>query len=276
MNLTPLGCLAGMPAGGLASSGYVVDAGDQRILLDAGPGTALGLTACPGRRVTGAVISHEHTDHLLDLLVIGKILLNDRLVRSGEGAEAIVDETVPAVPLYVPEGAPARLRQLARLYPVATYPLLDRAFELGFEVHEYHPGQVVRLGDVSVRLELLRHAAPNCGVRVEHAGRSLVYTGDTGVTDALPALASGADMLLAESTLRESDPTGHGHLSPREAGRAAQDARVGQLVLTHFSTPDPADHAWHAARASGVFDGPVHTAHPGTTLSLPSPRKVLW
>lgn len=263
-----------MPAGGLASSGYVVRAGDQRILLDAGPGTALGLGGLLDTRLTGAVVSHEHTDHILDLLVVGKILLGDRLIRRGESRDVSIDESVPPVPLYVPEGATARLEQLARLYPVATYPLLDRAFGLGFEVREYEPGQTVRFGGVSVRFELLRHVSPNCGVRVEYEDRCLVYTGDTGVTDALPALASGAGMLLAESTLRETDTTGHGHLSSQDAGRAARGAGVAELVLTHFSSPDPAEHAWHRERASGVFGGPVHTARPGTALTVPATRKA--
>ena len=261
-----------MPAGGMASSGYLVRAADQRIMLDAGPGTALQLGAelgtHPDDRLTGVVVTHEHTDHLLDLLVHGKILLQQRLTRS-DALHVTVDESMPAVPLYVPEGAAARLAQLARLYPVATYPLLDRAFGLGFDVREYHPGQTLHFGPVTARVELLQHVAPNCGVRLEHDGRSLVYTGDTGVTAALPKLAAGAGMLLAESTLRETDTTGHGHLSSADAGRAARDAGVDELVLTHFSSPDPDDHEWHRERAAEVFGGAVRTAMPGTTFTVP-------
>lgn len=274
MILTPLGCLAGMPAGGLASSGYLVQAGDERILLDAGPGIALTLGGLGEDRLTAAVVSHEHTDHLFDLLVLGKLLLGDRLTRRGESRDVAIDESIPPVPLYVPEGATARLEQLARLYPVTTYPLLDRAFGQGFEVREYHPGQTVRSGAVTLRFELLEHVAPNCGVRVEHADRTLVYTGDTGLTDALPALASQAGMLLAESTLRETDTTGHGHLSSQDAGRIAEDAAVDELVLTHFSSPDPAEHDWHRTRAQAEFGGLVHTARPGTTLTVPRNRKA--
>lgn len=263
-----------MPAGGLASSGYLVGAGDQRILLDAGPGTAVGLGPLLDTRLTGVVISHEHTDHIWDLLVHGKILLGERLTRHTESRDVAIDESIPPVPLYVPEGAAGRLQQLAQLYPVATYPLLDRAFGLGFDVHEYQPGQTVRLGEVTLRFELLRHVAPNCGVRVEYADRSLVYTGDTGVTDALPALASNAGMLLAESTLRETDATGHGHLSSQDAGRAAQDAGVAELVLTHFSSSERAEHEWHRNRASGEFHGHVHAAQPGTALTVPATRKA--
>lgn len=140
MELIPLGCLAGMPAAGLASSGYLVRAADQAIMLDAGPGTALVLGRHLGVPPSAVVVTHEHTDHLLDLLVLGKIAVNARLVRDESGA-VTVDESVPRVPLLVPRGATSRLRQLAALYPVTTYPVLDRAFDVGFDVHEYEPGE---------------------------------------------------------------------------------------------------------------------------------------
>ncbi|NUP73568.1 MAG: MBL fold metallo-hydrolase, partial [Sinomonas sp.] len=141
MQLTPLGCLAGMPAGGLASSGYLVETAQTSVLLDAGPGIATRLSATGTRRLSAVFISHEHTDHILDLLVIGKRLLADRLVREDENAPLSVDESVPLVPLFLPHGATARLRTLASLYPVTTHPLLDKAFELGFDPREYEPGE---------------------------------------------------------------------------------------------------------------------------------------
>lgn len=263
MRLTPLGCLAGMPAGGLASSGYLVEHGDTRVLLDAGPGIAARLSGLGAGRLSAVFVSHEHTDHLLDLLVIGKTVLADRIIRADEHDPLQLDDSVPRVPLYLPRGATATLREFAALYPVVTHPLLDRAFEAGFDCREYEPGQRFEIGELSGRVELLRHVAPNCGIRLDGPDGSVVYTGDTGVTDALPRLAAGAGTLLAESTLRDTDRSGHGHLSSLDAGRAATDAGVTDLVLTHFSSPDPVEHRWHADRAASVFDGPVAVARPG-------------
>lgn len=250
-----------MPKDGQASSGYLVEFGGARIMLDAGPGTALNLSRHLGdRRLDGVFISHLHTDHLLDVLPIGKMLLNRRLRADLNTGRAEIDESVPLVPLLVPAGARAVLDRYAALFPVTTHPVLDRAFELAFDVREYEPGEVCRLGELSLRFALLKHAAADCGVRVEAGGRSLVYTGDTGVTPALPELAEGADLLLSECTLRETDNTGHGHLSSRDAGYAAREAGVGALVLTHFAGTDPAEHEWHRARAAEIFDGPVDIA----------------
>ena len=269
MRLIPLGRLAGMPAGGQASSGYLVEHGETRLMLDAGPGTAANLSLHLGDRpLSGAFVSHLHTDHILDVLPVGKMALTRRLRGDRATGRIEVDESVPRVPLFVPAGAGAVLDRYAALFPVATQPVLDRAFGLGFEVIEYQPGQVYAAGDLSLRLALLRHAAPNCGVRVEAGGHSLVYTGDTGVTPALPELARGADLLLSESTLRETDPTTHGHLSSRDAAEVADEAGVGALVLTHFADHDPAEHEWHRAAAAKVFGGSVDVARIGHTYRV--------
>ncbi|RCK70342.1 MBL fold metallo-hydrolase [Desertihabitans brevis] len=269
MQLLPLGRMAGMPAGGQASSGYLVSSGGTTVMLDAGPGTAVGLSAAlAGTRPDAVVVSHLHTDHLLDLLPIGKMVLNQRLHLDPTSGRTELAE-VPPVPLLVPSGATATLREWAALFPVTSNPVLDRAFELGFEVVEYQPGDTFAVGGLRLHWRLLEHVAPNCGTRLEAPdGTSLVYSGDTGVTPALADLAADADLLLCESTLRSTDRSGHGHLTSTEAGQAAQEAGVGRLTLTHFASPDPDQHEWHRARAAEVFDGPVGVAHVGEVVPI--------
>lgn len=275
MLLTPLGVLAGMPTSGIGSSGYLVQASDTTVLLDAGPGTALTVSSHLDQGTLDAVfISHQHSDHIYDLLPLGKMLLAKRLHRDERTGELSINDAVAAVPLFVPRGALAPLRTLAALFPVTTHPLLDRAFDLAFDVHEYEPGETQAVGAVSLRFELLSHVSPNCGVRVESGDDSLVYTGDTGVTEALTALADGAGTLLSESTLRESDRSGHGHLTAQEAASAARDAGVTELVLTHFSSTDPLDHEWHRRSAAEIFAGKISIAQPGIPLTVSPTRKA--
>lgn len=270
MQLTVLGCRSGMPAEGQASSGYLVETrGRTRLLLDCGPGIATVLSD-RNPALDGILISHLHSDHCYDLLPLGKALLYRRLHAAiGERAADPVsaarhlDLGGPRLPLYVPQGGRTVLDRLASLFPVTTMPLLDRVFDLAFDVVEYAAGDEVEIGDARVSLHPLRHVAANCGIRVDTASASLAYTGDTGVTPGLLPLAEGVDLLLAEATLAAADTGPHGHLSGTDAGRAAAEGGVGELVLTHFVSSDP---AWTTARredAAAEFGGSVRTAEPG-------------
>lgn len=263
-----------MPVAGEASSGYLVQADGFRAILDAGPGTAVRFSRhLPEGEPDLVFVSHEHTDHLWDLLPLGKMMFDRRLRHDDSGA-LVVDESVARIPLLVPAGAGARLRQLAALYPITTYPILDRVFELVFDVIEYGAAEELRIAGTDLAIALMRHAAPDSGIRLTRAGRSLVYSGDTGTTPALPALAREAGMLLSECTLRGPDDTGHGHLCAEEAGRAAAEAGVQELVLTHFSATDPDTIAYHLAAAARQFDGPIRIAEIGVAITVPTERKV--
>jgi ribonuclease BN (tRNA processing enzyme) len=269
VRMTILGCRAGMPADGQPSSGYLVTTAGAKILLDCGPGiaTALGHVAAPAQ-LSAVIISHLHLDHCYDLLPLGKSLLNRGVRYPAAGEEPQRSADIDPVPLYVPSGAKRLLGQLAALFPVTTAPVLDRAFDLAFDVWEYQPGALFSVGEATVSLHELRHSAPNCGVRVESADGSLAYTGDTGVSPGLVPLAADAGLLLAEATLTATDDGPHGHLSAADAARAAEAARARSLVLTHFPSADP---DWLRARrqeAAREFSGPIHLARPGAVFEI--------
>lgn len=274
MSLTVLGRRSGMPADGEASSGYLVETRSGRILLDCGPGIATALSAVVHPSVLDAVvISHLHSDHCYDLLPIGKMLLSGRVHFPG-GPDPTVNRTDP-VRLLVPAGATERLERWAGLFPVRSHPILDKAFEVAFDVDEYRPGQRFRIADCQVHLGELAHVEPNCGARIENEAGTLVYSGDTGFVEQVIDLADGADVLLAEATLSEPDRSGHGHLCGADAGRIASKAGVGRLVLTHFAATD---EKWlrdleSAARAE--FDGPVDLAEPGMAIAIQPSRQEL-
>jgi ribonuclease BN (tRNA processing enzyme) len=259
MRLTVLGCHAGIPADGRAGSGYLVSTAATNLLLDCGPGIATALSArLQPRELTGVVISHFHLDHSYDLLPLGKMLLPDHFA----GGEPLASRP-SATPLYVPAGGRALLARLAAIFPVGTLPTLDLAFELAFDVREYRPGDDFAIGDFRITMHGLVHTAPNCGSRIESTGGRLAYTGDTAMTDRLPALARDADIFLAEATLAAPDGGLRGHLTATDAGRVAAMSGVRRLVLTHFSSTAPEWLRARRADAERVFAGPVHLAAPG-------------
>jgi ribonuclease BN (tRNA processing enzyme) len=262
MDLLVLGCHAGMPADGRASSGYLVTTDACRILLDCGPGVATTLSAHGGPGTLDAiVISHLHPDHCYDLLPIGTTLL--RASRSAP------------VPLYGPSGTRRLLHDLAGLFPLRADPGEGTPFHHAFTVQEYRPGDAVHVGDCTLSLYGLRHAVPNCGVRIQSADATMAYTGDTDPTDSLTRLADGVDLLLAEATLADVDTSGYGHLCAADAARVAADAGVGQLVLTHLGSTDPNWAQARRADAARMFHGPVHLAYPGARYQIRAPHSDL-
>ena len=269
MRVTILGCRSGMPANGQPSSGYLVATSRAAVLLDCGPGiaTALSAVADPGQ-LSAVIVSHLHLDHCYDLLPLGKSLLGRalRYPRQGEAPQAWAD--IGAVPLHVPAGAAAVLGRLAALFPVTTAPVLDRAFDLAFDVREYAPGTRFTVADMTVSLHALRHGAPNCGIRIESGDGCLAYTGDTGVCPGLLPLAAGADLFLAEATLSETDHGPHGHLSAADAARAAREAGARALVLTHFPSAEPGWLLQRRDEAAREFAGDIHLARPGAAFKI--------
>jgi ribonuclease BN (tRNA processing enzyme) len=262
VELTVLGCCSGMPAGGEASSGYLVSGGATSVLLDCGPGiaTALGDHGGPAR-LDAVVVSHLHLDHCYDLLPVGKALLT--MAMDYPGAPLRTSAPPDPLPLYLPRGCGDLLRRWADLFPVPTLPQLDRAFDRAFDVREYRPGDTLAVGALTLELHELRHGAPNCGTRVDDGTATLAYTGDTGTTPALTDLARHVDLLIAEASLAETDTGPQGHLSGADAGRAAAEADARSLLLTHWTSQES---CWRGARgedARAEFGGPVHLAHGG-------------
>ena len=111
------------------------------------------------------------------------------------------------------------------------------------------------------------HPVPAYAIRVEAGGRSLVYSGDTGATDALVELARGCDLALFEASFlsgRSNPPDLH--LTAREAGDHARRAEAGRLVLTHLvAWNDPGASRAEAALAYG---GDLTLAAPGASYDL--------
>jgi ribonuclease Z len=87
-------------------------------------------------------------------------------------------------------------------------------------------------------------------------GRKIVITGDTRPSEAVIGLASGASVLVHDSTFADSESERAletGHSTSREAGEVALAAGVVSLVLTHLSSR----HNWRELRdqAREVFPG---------------------
>jgi ribonuclease BN (tRNA processing enzyme) len=241
VRLTVLGGCGAWPSAGTACSGYLVEHDGFRVLIDPGYATLPRLLEhCDAASVDAVLVSHGHPDHCADL---------SPLLR----ARAFSSRPAPRLPAHAPPGALSAV--LALDGPGA----LDGAVELA----EFTPGSAFTTGPFSVRSWLLPHWMPNAGLRLAAHGASLAYTGDTGPSPDLPALARDVDMLIAEASYPERVPRDWAPYlsSASQAGQLAATAGVGRLVLAHLMPGTDPDAAVRAAAAS--YDGDITVAVPG-------------
>lgn len=240
--LTVLGCATPYPAVDNPCSGHLVSAGDTRIWVDAGSGTLGELQRYVRLDELDAIwISHLHADHSADLLT------------AYYGA-LYADITLRApIPLYGPPGIAGRLAGFLTNGPARS------PIESAFAITELYDGQDATVGAIHLTSRAVEHGMPAFAVRMEGAGRSLVYSGDSAPCTALSELADGCDVLLCEA-----DGTEDGHHTPEQAGETA--AGAGRLIVTHVGRSIAPAEA--AARAATRFEGPVEYAVPGATYVI--------
>jgi ribonuclease BN (tRNA processing enzyme) len=240
-----------------ACSAYLVEEGSHRLLIDCGNGSFAKLRSRIGYRELDAVlISHIHADHILDLVPLGYALT----LGPPEGEPRLRPD------LHLPPGGLASLRELVAVW--GSDGLIDDAFR----PIEYERGGGLEIGPISVALHEVPHFALTHAVELRApSGRRVVYGADCRAGPEIEAAAAGADLLLAEATLSETQPESdpierRGHMSAAEAGTVAAAAGVERLVLTHISDQIDTESALAAAAAS--FGGEVEIAAEGSTWEL--------
>lgn len=244
MKLTVVGCSGSFPSAESACSSYLVEADGFRLLLDMGNGSLGELQRHCGLYDLDAVfLSHLHADHCIDMCAY----FVARYYRHDGGRCA-------PIPVYGPEGTEARLTTAYGDTPSAS------SMSEVFDFHTVKPGSF-DIGPFAVRTERVRHPVEAYAIRIEHGGRSLTYSGDTGPADELTELAVHTDLFLCEAAFtagKENIPDLH--MNGRQAGRTARQARVGRLVLTHI--PPWTQPQANLADARAEYDGPASLAAP--------------
>ncbi len=245
MRVTVVGCAGSFPGPDSAASCYLLEAEGFRLVMDFGNG-ALGAlqrhTELFG--VDAICLSHLHADHCVDM---GAYWV---------AREYAPDGAWPPIPVYGPPGTAER---------VAGFGGEDVAkIQARFDFRDLAPG-TVEIGPFQVTADHVNHPVETFGFRVEQAGWSVAYSGDTGECDALVGLARDADLLLCEASFLDGpDLPPDLHLTARQAAAHASRAGVGQLMLTHLVPWN--DRQRTLAEATGTYHGPLSLAAPGLVL----------
>ena len=235
-----LGCSGTFPGPVSPCSGYLVEQDGYRLVLDLGSGALGALQRHIDLLDVDAVyVSHLHADHCIDLVAYSYAR---RYHPKG---------LPPPLPVYGPAGTEDRL--------CAAYeePPADGLLDV-YDFREVGPGRH-QLGPFTVTTALTHHPIEAHALRLEAGGRSLTYSADTAVSDAVVELARGSDLFLCEASwLSVPTPPPGIHLTGREAGEHATRAGVGRLLLTHlmpFTDPEAVK-----AEARETWAGPLDVA----------------
>lgn len=252
LRLVTVGTGTAAPSPARVQAGHLVEAGPVRLLMDCGSGV-VGRMAQLGldwAGLTHVAITHFHADHVSDLATLAVAW------RYGQ----LPPRSAP-ITVLGPAGLAALWERLAAaLWPSMTAP----GFPL--ELVELAPGETRELADgVLLSPCKVPHTDESVAYSVAHAGRRLVYTGDTAPDVALGQWAAGCDLLLAECSLPAelAVPT---HLTPEQVGDLAAAANPGRLVVTHLYPP--VERADVRALVATRWRGDVHVAYDGWTHAI--------
>jgi ribonuclease BN (tRNA processing enzyme) len=249
MRLTVVGCAGSFPGPDSPASCYLLEADGFRVVIDLGNGSLGALQKYTSLFDIDAVcLSHLHADHCVDLYSYS-------VARSFSPAGP-----QPAIPVYGPARTAERMSYIHGLDGD------DLGLTKRFTFQTLEPGHLV-IGPFDVQLAHVNHPVETFAFRFSHGGRSLVYTGDTGETEAVPELAAGADVFLSEAAFLDGPGLPPDiHLTARQAGTYANRAGTGRLVLTHLVPGNSPDDA--RAEAASAYQGALDIAVAGQVIDL--------
>ena len=288
--LITLGTRSGpAPTVGRAQSSNALIVNGTLYMIDAGDGVTRRLTRAgiSVRDIDTIFITHPHSDHTGGL---GGLM----------SAEYDFNRTKP-VNIYGPPGTDASVKPLVQFVTVsAEIRMSDGTRSVPpakiFFGHDTGTGTIYQDANIKVTAVENTHfhfppGSPGYGkyksysYRFETPDRTIVFSGDTGPSDALTALAKGADLLVTEVTSvnewkeqqikigrwqaltpeQQVQSLRHmveEHITPEEIGKMATRAGVKAVVLTHLpATTDPNDDYKRLGEQVGAhFSGKVMVA----------------
>jgi ribonuclease BN (tRNA processing enzyme) len=267
-------------AGRAASSYLVLIDGQPRILVDAGPGSfaRLGESHLSLADTDTVLLTHLHIDHVGEIPGLfkaravsapGPIVFNVWGPAGSPGTQQ--DAYFPSTRelmhlLFGPKGAYAYLREFAA-------PMTIRAHDIAAPAANAQPLQILNLKDLMITAIAGHHGdAPAVIYRVEHAGKSITFSGDIDAQGiaALRSIAKATDLLVFNSVVL--DPPGSPavlytlHTPPRAIGELAKADAVHGLLLSHISPAIDANRDAVLASIRKSYDGSVTFATDGMRI----------
>src|SRR5215212_3335601 len=254
MNLVVLGSGTSVPHPLRASSSHWLETTRGTILLDVSAAAVhrMAQENLDWVNLDAVWVSHFHLDHVGGLAPF----------LFGTKHAPPTSERRKPFTVFGPRGTERLLR---RFDEAGGYGLFEQPFP--FEVREVAPrAEFEPLPGLKASTLSTPHTSESLALRLTDAGgASLVYTSDTGFTEALAGFARAADLLLMECSFFRSKPVKL-HLELSEAMELARLSGVRRVVLSHlYPEWDGVDLA---AEAKRLWGGETVEARDGLRLEV--------
>lgn len=215
--ITVLGSGTMMPTKKRHPAGYLVQAGETKILMDCGHTTIarlvdLGINISD---ISIISISHFHTDHFSDFLpIIHACWINEMF------------NNIPHQPptVYAPKGFKERWKKLREIYWA--------------EPTEKFPFKIIEGPTKNSLIETfpVNHVPwfNSQGIKITYQGKTLAYTGDIGSAEPMARIAKNVkdvDLLIIEAGVTKPVPN---HYTVEQTLQLKQKANVKNVLLTHI------------------------------------------
>jgi len=241
MKLTILGSGTLYPKKDRKPAAFLLKTESAKFLLDCGFGTIARLVEMQidPREISGIFISHFHTDHFADAFS----LIHSRFVAD------LYEEKKEhrKIPFWGPRGTEERYKNWRKIFwpePAEAYLLEfnENTGEFGFE-------------DMIIRTFVVRHVPyfESVGIRIESAGKVLIYPGDIGSNTDLREMVEisrNADLLLIEPGSEKPTPN---HFTIEQTQKLSGAANVKKTVFIHIR-PNDEDRVRKFVEGSDKFE----------------------
>jgi ribonuclease BN (tRNA processing enzyme) len=263
----------------------------REYLIDCGIGTMRRMlqAGIQSEQIKTIFFTHLHPDHALGL---ADVLANDFLRLNMAAAGQTIDiygppqtkELVDSAFRYITIPFSGGFTAEGRLANEIKSPFLTHEVERDGLVYEDDRIRVTAAENAHYALMSadLRQRMKSYSYRIETPHGVVVFTGDTGPSDAVAQLARGADVLVAEASYRDAVDLDRfvnsmatqnhwpaarikvfrahfefEHLDSNAVGELASKAQVKSVLLYHYDPVDKADQVAYVNGAKGHFPGPV-------------------
>jgi ribonuclease BN (tRNA processing enzyme) len=194
-----------------ATSSYLLEFENEKILLDCGAATGSVIqNYCELTDINHIILSHYHWDHFSD---IGVFIYN-RYV------ENLIGETDKKLNIYSLDNE--FFIQDFEKFPTNNIIKIDESCNLN-------------IAGLDIRFYKTKHPIDCLAIRCEYNGKSLVYTADVGLDDGLIEFSKGADLLITECSLYEGvDGSVSGHMNINNVIDLINESAAKKVILSHL------------------------------------------